>query len=100
MHKRSYSNPCPAIDLCGGGLAFLDDLLQKPGMRISMLLKLKGREEEIPLEGHVVYSVATGIAGYRYRIGIQFLPFADRKGCNSLEALAVLIKYEKDYPKQ
>ena len=97
IHKPRYSNSCPTIDLCGGGLAFLDDLLQKPGMRISMLLKLQGREEEIPLEGSVVYSVATGIAGYRYRVGIQFLPFTDREGCNSLETLAILIKFEKDH---
>jgi hypothetical protein len=96
-HKRTFSDPCPVIDLSNAGLAFLADLAPKPGKRVCLLLRLPDLREPLYLAGHIVYSVATGIAGYRYRVGIRFLPFANRRGRNSLETLSVLMKFEKDY---
>ena len=78
-------------------MAFLADEALKQKKRISLLLKFQDKDEMIRLEARVVYSVATGIAGYRYRIGIQYLPFAKRRGGNSLKTLDVLIKLEKAY---
>ncbi len=94
IHNRHFSNLCPLIDLSSGGLAFLTDNALKIGICLSMLLKLAGEEEMLQLEGHVVYVVATGIAGYRYRIGIKFLPFNDRRGFNTLKALNLLKRLE------
>jgi hypothetical protein len=93
-YGKSFSNPCPLVDLTRGGLALLGDLPQLPGKRVILLLKFAGREDELRVEGHVVYAVATGIAGFRYRIGIQFLPFADRRGCNSPKVLDTLVQFE------
>ncbi len=62
-----------------------------------MLLKLPEEEGALQLEGRVVYAVATGIAGFRYRIGIQFSPFTERRGCNTLKALDILAHIEKTY---
>jgi len=93
-YQRSFSNPCPLVDLSSGGLAFLADIAMPPGKRISLLLKFPDREEALRVEGCSVYSVATGIAGYRNRIGIQFLPFDERRGCNSPKLLEILDKFE------
>jgi AraC-like DNA-binding protein len=95
-YRCAFSNPCPVIDLNSSGLGFLADLSQKPGKRVSLHLTLPGMKELLELNGHIAYSVATGISGYRYRVGIRFLPFAKRRGCNSLEALAILNRLEKD----
>ncbi len=97
MRKSDYSSQCPLVDLSQSGLAFLDDQALESGRRLSLLLKSPSREKTVQLEGRVVYSVATGIAGYRYRIGIQFLPFAERNGCNSPKALEVLVELEKTH---
>jgi AraC-like DNA-binding protein len=97
FRKRSFSDPCPVIDLNSGGLAFLTDIAPKPGKRVLILLTLPGRKETLRLKGRAVYAVATGIAGYRYRVGIKLLPYAARRGCNTPDALDVLVGFEKDY---
>jgi AraC-like DNA-binding protein len=96
IRKSSPSNPCPLVDLSNDGLAFLADQALSPGRQISLLLKFPG-DETLRLKGRVIYSVATGIAGYRNRIGVQFFPFADRRGCNNLKALDTLGDLEKTY---
>jgi len=86
---KGYSKQCPLVDLSSGGMAFLADAAPSPGTRVSLLLKFP-EKEEIRVEGNVVYAVASGVAGYRRRIGIQFLPFAERRGCNSPKVLDTL----------
>lgn len=95
--KVEYSPPCPLVDLSCDGLALLTDLFLKANKRISALLKFPGEEEALRVEGRIVYAVATGIAGYRYRVGVQFLPFSGQKGCNDLKSLDVLARIEKTF---
>lgn len=95
--KSGFSDRCPLVDFTRDGLAFLADEALEPQKQISLLLKFPEEDEMIRLEGRVVYAVATGIAGYRYRIGTQYLPFAGKRGCNPLKTLDVLIKLEKAY---
>jgi hypothetical protein len=95
IRKSDYSGQCPLVDLSRSGLAFLADQALEPPRRLSMQLKFPGGEETVQLEGRVVYSVATGIAGYRYRVGVQFLPFAERRGFNSPKILDTLVELEK-----
>lgn len=90
----SFSKPCPLVDLSSGGLALLADSAPLPGKRVSLLLKFPDQEQALRLEGSVVYTIATGIAGYRHRIGIQFLPFANKRGCNSPKVLDALVQFE------
>jgi hypothetical protein len=51
-------------------------------------------EEEVRVDGNVIYTVATGIAGYRHRVGVEFLPFAARRGCNDPKVLEVIVQFE------
>jgi hypothetical protein len=92
--SSNLSNPCPLLDLSSRGLGFLADDAPVPGKRVSLFLKFSEREEDLRVEGKVVYTVATGIAGFRHRIGVQFLPFAERRGCNSPKVLKVLVEFE------
>ena len=92
--RPSFSAPCPLVDLTSAGLAFLADVVLMPGKQVSLLLKFQEKEEELRLLGKVVYAVATGIAGYSWRIGIQFLQFAERRGCNSPKVLEALVHFE------
>jgi len=75
--RLSYSNPCPLVDLSSGGLGFLADDAPGPGKRLSLLLKFPEKGEEVPAEGKVVYKVATGVAGFRYRVGVQFIQLVE-----------------------
>jgi len=98
--RPDFSDRCPLVDFTRDGLAFLADEALKPLKQISLLIKFQEKDEMVRLEARVVYGVATGIAGYRYRIGIQYLPFAERRGCNSPKTLDVLIKLEEAYASQ
>jgi len=95
--ESGFSNQCPLVDISQDGLALLADQTPRLRKRTSLLLKLPGEEETLQLEGQVAYAVATGIAGFRYRIGVQFLPFSKRKGYNTLRALDILTDIEKSY---
>jgi AraC-like DNA-binding protein len=93
---RNFSIPYPLVDLSCGGLALLSDVIPALRKRVSLLLKFPGQSDDLRLEGRIVYAVATGIAGFRYRVGIQFLPFADRRGCNHPKFLEVLEAAQKE----
>jgi hypothetical protein len=95
--KSPFSQHCPLMDLSGDGMAFLADQALNPKDKVSLLLGFPREEEVLKLEGRVVYALATGIAGYRYRIGIQFLPFTGERGCNTPMALDILANLEKTY---
>jgi hypothetical protein len=98
--SASYSNSCPLVDFSSDGIALLADETAPLQKRIALALKFPGEEETLQVEGCVVYSVATGIAGYRYRIGIQFLPFGRQKGGNTVEALESLTRIENAWARQ
>jgi hypothetical protein len=95
--SESFSDPCPLVDFGCDGLALLTDESVEPQKQLSLIIKFPGEEETVQVEGCVVYAVATGIAGFRYRLGIQFLPFGKHKGGNTLKALDTLTRIEKIY---
>jgi hypothetical protein len=92
IRTSGYSAPYPIFDLSRGGMAFLSDTPLKPGRRISLFLEYSDTNDELRLEGNVVYSLAVDIGGYPYRIGVRFVPFEPKEGCNSPENLEVLSK--------
>lgn len=93
--KSDLSNPCPLVDLSCDGLALLVDALLEPRRRMSLWLKIPGENGGVQVEGWIVYAVATGIAGYRYRIGVQFLPFTGQRGGNPPASLEILRRIEQ-----
>ncbi len=91
--RRSGSTgPYPIFDLSGGGMAFLSDSPLKPGRRVSLFVKCLVGEDALRLEGDVVYSLAQEKTSYSYRIGVRFVPFEAREGCNPPESLERLTK--------
>ncbi len=95
--RIEYSPPCPLVDLSRDGLALLADSGQNPGRRLSLQLAIPGAERALRVDGRVVYTVATGIAGYRCRVGVRFLPFAAGKGSNNPRTLEALEGIELRY---
>jgi len=91
--RRSGSTgPYPIFDLSRGGMAFLSDSPLKPGRRISLFLECLAGDDALRLEGDVVYSLAVEKTSYSYRIGVRFVPFEAREGCNPPESLELLTK--------
>jgi hypothetical protein len=94
--KAEFSLPFPILDISRGGMAFFSNHSGKPGREISLLVSLVKEENEVRVEGKIVYSAAVGgVAGYEYRIGVCFHPFAIGKGFNAPEIEKVLNQLEK-----
>jgi hypothetical protein len=87
----------PLIDISRGGLSFLTD---SPPRRshISIMVRYSDTEDPIPLEGNVSYSLVRGAGlSYRYRVGVEFIPFSPRRGHNTIESLTRLERLEATY---
>jgi hypothetical protein len=95
FRKCSFSRWCPIVNLNSDELAFLADLPPKTGKRVLLLMKTPGKADLLRLKGVVASALATNILGYRYRVGVKFLPFSDRGRWNTREALDLLKKLEK-----
>ncbi len=85
--KSGFSDPCPIVDLSTTGMALLADRPEKAGRRVSLLASFSKQKESLLLEGRIVYALAVGVAGHKYRLGIRFQTFAHNKGCNPPQAL-------------
>jgi hypothetical protein len=87
----------PVVSISRKGLAFLTDSPPKTS-RVTLLFSYSEKEEAISLEGRVIYSLPCGTElAYRYRVGVAFSPFSERKGHNSLVSLGVLDHLEKTH---
>jgi hypothetical protein len=87
----------PVADIGKHGMSFLTDNIPRLS-RISLLLQYSDHEDVICLKGRVVYSLPRGIGhSYRYRVGVRFDSFSTKKNDNSIEALRILERLEKDH---
>jgi hypothetical protein len=86
----------PVEDLGRGGLSFLIDRPVKVNSRISVLLTLADDAPPVQLTGRVVYYIRRG-TGPHYRVGVEFAPYADKKGFNPLSALRLFERLEDKY---
>jgi hypothetical protein len=94
--KKSFSSAWPVIDLNSRGISFLADESLKPGKRISLLLMLPNQAKAIHIDGRTIYAIATGIAGYRYRIGTKFVRFSFKYGYRKPVTLEIFDEFENE----
>jgi AraC-like DNA-binding protein len=92
-----FSAPCPVVNLSKSGLAFLTDHPPRAGRRVSLHLRSPATGTELSLEGTVVYARISSQTSYRYRAGITFRPFADKVGCNTRDALMLIVGLEQAF---
>ena len=87
----------PVVDLSKGGMSFLTDSPPRLS-RVVLLLAYSEEEDPIRLEGRIVYFMPRGAGlSYRYRVGVEFIPFTRRRGHNSLESLGRLERLEMTF---
>ena len=95
----------PVVDISTAGIAFLTNHTPKLG-GISLHLVCSEDREPIPLNGVVAYFVVRDAGlDYRYRVGVEFQAFSERKGQNSvyargrLERLEQLFRFSRETPR-
>ena len=87
----------PLMELSRGGMSFITESALKAESALSIFLSGLRIEETLRMTGRVVYCRASGIKPSRYCIGVEFRPFAKKRGCNTPESLEILKRLEKGY---
>jgi len=90
-----FSRALPVLDMSKGGLAFLCNKKLRSGTKLVMQLDLPD-ESSLTLHGRVRWQGEKWL-GADTNTGIEFMPFGDRKGGNSMEALDVLRQLDDTY---
>lgn len=91
----------PLSDIGRGGLSLLTNNPLAAGSEISILVFLPKKTQPFELLGKVAYSIARGPGlTYRYRVGVEFRPFAQSEGCNPLQSLKAIEALERTYGKR
>lgn len=91
------SDEFPVYDVSYGGVRFLSQ--EKLKIKSGIAVKLFTPEDDEPLvfEGKIVRVFHHPGQSYKYQIGVQFLPYRQKKGFNPPENLARLKAFEKKY---
>jgi Tfp pilus assembly protein PilZ len=87
----------PVVEISRGGVRFLGKKLFTISSQISLKISLPEESSPLILTGKVRWTSLNPAMSYKYQIGIQFDPFAWKKGCNHPEILEKIMKLEQKF---
>ncbi len=87
----------PVVEISRGGVRFLGKKLFTISSKVSIKISLPDEPSPLILKGQVRWTSLNPAMSYKYQIGIQFDPFAWKKGCNHPEVLEKIMKLEQKF---
>jgi len=87
----------PVVEISRGGVRFLGKKLFTISSQVSLKISLPEEPSPLILRGQVKWTSLNPAMSYKYQIGIQFDPFAWKKGCNHPEVLEKIMKLEQKF---
>ncbi len=87
----------PVVEISRGGVRFLGKKLFTISSQVSIKISLPEESSPLILRGQVKWTSLNPAMSYKYQIGIQFDPFALKKGCNHPEILEKIMKLEQKF---
>ena len=87
----------PVVEISRGGIRFLGKKLFTISSQVSIKISLPEEPSPLILRGQVKWTSLNPAMSYKYQIGIQFDPFALKKGCNHPEVLEKIMKLEQKF---
>jgi len=87
----------PVVEISRGGVRFLGKKLFTISSHVSLKISLPEEPSPLILRGQVRWTSLNPAMSYKYQIGIQFDPFAWKKGCNHPEILEKIMKLEQKF---
>ncbi len=87
----------PVVEISRGGVRFLGKKLFTISSQVSLKISLPEEPSPLILKGRVRWTSLNPTMSYKYQIGIQFDPFALKKGCNHPEVLEKIMKLEQKF---
>ena len=87
----------PLLDISRGGIRFLTQELLKLDSRLHLKIQVPGDVYPLAMEGTVRWYGANPGQSYKYQIGVQFLPYGEKKDMNYPGSLVKIISYEQKF---
>ncbi len=87
----------PVVEMSRGGVRFLGKKLFAISSQVSIKISIPEESSPLILKGKVRWTSLNPAMSYKYQIGIQFDPFAWKKGCNHPEVLEKIMKLEQKF---
>jgi len=98
LKKNDYiAEFLPVLDISRGGICFLARELLKFGSLITLQISVPGETVPLTLKGTVRWHSLSPSHSYRYQIGVQFLPYGEKKDPNYPGALVKIIALEQKF---
>ncbi len=87
----------PVVEMSRGGVRFLGKKLFAISSKVSIKISIPEESSPLILKGRIRLTTLNPAMSYKYQIGIQFDPFAWKKGCNHPEVLEKIMKLEQKF---
>lgn len=87
----------PVVEISRGGVRFLGKKLFAISSKVSIKISIPEESSPLILKGRIRWTSLNPAMSYKYQIGIQFDPFAWKKGCNHPEVLEKIMKLEQKF---
>jgi len=87
----------PVVEISRGGVRFLGKKLFTISSKVSIKISIPEESSPLILKGRIRWTSSNPAMSYKYQIGIQFDPFAWKKGCNHPEVLEKIMKLEQKF---
>lgn len=88
---------CPVLDISRGGIRFLTQEILKYESKVSLKINIPGEASSMTLRGIVRWYSPNPGKSYKYQIGVQFLPYGEKKGQNNQASLTKITALEKKF---
>ena len=98
LKKKGYIGEfVPVLDISRGGICFFSRELLKFGSAVTLQISAPGETVPLTLKGTVRWHSPNPSHGYKYQIGVQFLPYGEKKDQNYPAALVKIIALEQRF---
>ncbi len=98
LSKKQYVEEFyPVVEISRGGVRFMGKKLFTLSSKISLKISIPDEPSPLILRGRVRWTSLNPAMSYKYQIGIQFDPFAMKKGCNHPEVLEKIMRLEQKF---
>ena len=98
LSKKQYVEEFyPVVEISRGGVRFMGKKLFTLSSKISLKISIPDEPSPLILRGRVRWTSLNPAISYKYQIGIQFDPFAMKKGCNHPEVLEKIMRLEQKF---
>lgn len=87
----------PVVDISRGGLRLLTDSLLKVEAKVALKIFIPGDADALDFKGRVNWAAPHHERSFKYQVGVQFAPYGEKKGENSLEVLKRLKVLEERF---